>query len=185
MACPSLRMDALRILLEIKILFSTHSYMLWFREEICFCICHLSYTVFSYNITGVVLWSVGLTNVLKLWIVASNSKDTFLCVVANSINIRSTLNLFPCTSQLSTLIPHNSHDMKPTLYSTTLTCLCRSKTLQEDNNSYRRKYLRLVVAVLIPLSKLPKLNSITVIGYLQRSRLMLQAGGLFTESEFS
>ena len=52
---PSRRMDIFKILVEMKTMFSTHSYMLWFREEICSCICHLSYTVFSYNITGFVL----------------------------------------------------------------------------------------------------------------------------------
>ena len=90
------------------IIFSTHSYILRFSEEIYTCVCLMRLPIFAYNITGFVLRSVDLTNVLKHLIVPSNCSDTFLCVAANSINTGSTLNLFPCTSMLSNLITRNS-----------------------------------------------------------------------------
>ena len=65
-------------------------------------------------------WSVDLTNVLKLWIVASNSNSSFICVVANSMNTWSTFNLLPYTSKLSNLI-FSAVVIKDTFYSTTLT----------------------------------------------------------------
>jgi hypothetical protein len=116
---PSRRIDTLKIPGKRKIILSTHSYILRFRKKICAFICHLMYTVFPHNVTPFVLLSVGLTNVLKYLIVASNSNDTFLCVAANSINTVSTLNPFPCTSKLSNLI---TRDRKHTFCSTTLTC---------------------------------------------------------------
>jgi hypothetical protein len=135
-----------------KIIFSTNSYILRFREETCICL--MRYSIFAYNITRFVLWSVGLTNVLKRWIVPSNCSDTFLCVAANSINIVSTLNPFPCTSKLSNLI---TRDRKHTFCSATLTCFdgARSyKNITTDN--YKYKYLRLLVTKLIPPSTFAK-----------------------------